>query len=258
MLCLHSIGMDIHHHGDFCIRRPHGSGDWLLVIFKTEATVMLDSAELTVSPGNAVLFAPGEPQFYGSISGAYINHFVHFAGQEIDDFSAFPYNKLLTIGNLREVEELMQMLCREQLSLSVKKDAYVDLLLRLLMLKLTDGCSIGRQAASGVYSAKLNMLRADLYANPGRYESVEEMSASLGLSLSYIHQLYREQFGVSCYEDILEARMNAARYYLQNTTITVREISALCGYENDVVFMRLFKSRTGMTPTTYRNQFVKE
>ena len=37
MLHLHAIGMDIHHHGAFSIQRPHGSGDWLLVIFKTDA-----------------------------------------------------------------------------------------------------------------------------------------------------------------------------------------------------------------------------
>ena len=46
--------------------------------------------------------------------------------------------------------------------------------------------------------------------------------------------------------------MNAARYYLQHTELTVREIAALCGYENDVVFMRLFKGRVGVTPTEYR------
>ena len=33
VLHLHAIGMDIHHHGAFSIQRPHGSGDWLLVIF---------------------------------------------------------------------------------------------------------------------------------------------------------------------------------------------------------------------------------
>lgn len=61
---------------------------------------------------------------------------------------------------------------------------------------------------------------------------------------------------ISCYEDLLASRMNAARYYLQHTELTVREIAALCGYEDDVVFMRLFKGRLGVTPTEYRGHIT--
>lgn len=50
MLHLHAIGMDIHHHGAFSIQRPHGSGDWLLVIFKTDALLTLDGRELPAAP----------------------------------------------------------------------------------------------------------------------------------------------------------------------------------------------------------------
>ena len=122
----------------------------------------------------------------------------------------------------------------------------------MLLIKLSDGCTSRKPTAHGAHVAQMNMLRADLYANPGKYASVPEMASATGLSLSYFHQLYRERFGVSCYEDLLAARMNAARYYLQHTELTVREIAALCGYENDVVFMRLFKGRLGVTPTEYR------
>ena len=252
MLHLHAIGMDIHHHGAFSIQRPHGSGDWLLVIFKTDALLTLDGRELPAAPGSAVLFKPGQQQMYRSVTGAYINHFLHFSGDEADDLSALPCGRLLALSNLREVEELMQLLCREQVSPSEQKDTCVNLLLQLLLIKLSDGCTSRKPTAHGAHVAQMNMLRADLYANPGKYASVTEMASATGLSLSYFHQLYRERFGVSCYEDLLAARMNAARYYLQHTELTVREIAALCGYENDVVFMRLFKGRLGVTPMGYR------
>ena len=68
-----------------------------------------------------------------------------------------------------------------------------------------------------------------------------------------IHFCSRET-SVSCYEDLLAARINAARYYLQQTALSIREIATLCGYENDVVFMRLFKRRMGQTATEFRGQ----
>lgn len=258
MLHLHAIGMDIHHHGDFSIHRPHGSGDWLLVIFKTDALLTLNGKEFLATPDSAILFAPGQPQQYRSVSGAYINHFLHFAGDESNNLSALSGGQLLTLSNVRDVEELMQLLCREQVSSSERKDACMNLLLQLLLIKLVDGCSSIKAAIAGVHADKLNMLRADLYANPSKYASVEEMASSIGLSLSYFHQIYRVQFDISCYKDLLAARMNAARYYLQHTMLTVREIAALCGYENDVVFMRLFKARMGVTPSAYRGLYIQK
>jgi AraC family transcriptional regulator of arabinose operon len=78
------------------------------------------------------------------------------------------------------------------------------------------------------------------------------MAERLALSPSYFQTLYRAEFGVSCYEDVLRAKTRLAQYYLANTTMTVREISGLCGFENDVHFMRQFRKRTGLTALEYR------
>lgn len=260
MFCLHTIGMNIHHHENFTIHRPLGSGDWLLVIFKTNAYITLAGNEISAPPDSAILFSPGTPQYYHSDGNAYINHFLHFSCSTTDissSISKVHYNELLFLNNLKEVEELLHLLCREQVSLSANKKAYVDLLLQMLTLKLADGYAKIATPSAGTYAGALNLLRADIYATPGNYSSVYSMAEKLQLSTSYLHQLYREQFNVSCYEDLLAARTHAACYYLQHTDFSIHEIASLCGYENDVVFMRLFKRRTGQTPTKFRELIRK-
>ena len=37
MFTLNNMGFDICHRGDFSIDRPSGSGDWLIIIFKTQS-----------------------------------------------------------------------------------------------------------------------------------------------------------------------------------------------------------------------------
>ena len=69
--------------------------------------------------------------------------------------------------------------------------------------------------------------------------------------------MYRAEFGVSCYEDVLRAKTGLAEYYLANTDMQVREIAALCGFENDVHFMRQFKRRYNMTPSQFRQKNKK-
>lgn len=74
----------------------------------------------------------------------------------------------------------------------------------------------------------------------------------MNLSPSYFQALYKKNFGISCYEDILSAKIRTGQYYLSTTDIAVKEISNLCGYGNEISFMKIFKKRTGLTPSEYR------
>jgi len=101
-------------------------------------------------------------------------------------------------------------------------------------------------------SESLNMLRAEMYSNAGKFKSVADMAERINVSPSYLHQLYKDQFGISCYDDLLSAKIKTAQYYLGNSTLSVKEISSICGYDNSVCFMRRFKDRVGLTPSEYR------
>ena len=161
----------------------------------------------------------------------------------------------MKLTNTAEAEDIMRMMGREELSDMRSKERYMDLLIRMLLLKLGDGCRCGGSAgAVNPHRAALTGLRAEIYNSAGQFASVDEIAAKVNLSPSYFQRLYKELFGVSCYEDMLSARIKAAGYYLKNTSMSVKEIAAACGYENDVCFMRRFRLRTGMTPTEYREK----
>lgn len=112
----------------------------------------------------------------------------------------------------------------------------------------------GRGAAVSPHSDGLHRLRAEIYGSPAGNYTIEELAARMSLSASYFQTLYRAEFGVSCYEDVLRAKTGLAEYYLANTDMQVREIAALCGFENDVHFMRQFRKRTGSTALEYRRR----
>ena len=71
MISLNAIGKDTRHTGDFCIWRPDGSGDNLLVIFKTSALLIIDGNEITVPPDSLIIYKNGTPQYYKTICGNY-------------------------------------------------------------------------------------------------------------------------------------------------------------------------------------------
>ena len=228
---LHAMGIGYHHDKDFHITRPDGSGDDLLVIFRTPAFVTVDGERIEVPPDAAVLYTKTAPQDYGAVGMDYINDWVHFECDENDIFFErlnIKFNAPTPVSSISGAESALRLLIAQTLG--------------------------GAEVPSAPHSEKLRMLRAEIYGSPSERFTVEGMAARLALSPSYFQTLYRAEFGVSCYEDVLRAKTSLAQYYLANTSISVREIAQLCGFENDVHFMRQFRKRTGQTALEYRRR----
>ena len=250
---LHAMGIGYRHDENFRILRPEGSGDNLLVIFRTPAFVVVDNARVELPADSAVLYKKSALQDYGAVGVGYVNDWVHFECDETDTFferlgirfGQPVYGVPISVGNILELLKL------ENVSDTPKNRECTGLLLRLLIAEVFGG---GSGAAVSPHSDGLRRLRAEIYGSPAKNYTIEGLAAQLSLSASYFQTLYRAEFGVSCYEDVLRARTGLAEYYLANTDMQVREISALCGFENDVHFMRQFRKRTGLTALDYRRR----
>lgn len=256
---LHALGIDYHHSRDFAIERPSGSGDNLLVIFKTAARVRIGDELAVAEPDTAIVYSKNQPQYYRAFGDEFINHWMHFDIEDSEEFfghTQLPFNTIVSISDIGAVEKLLLQLNLEAVSESVNKAECIDLLLRLIMAKL--GGNDKHSHRNSVHYEELRALRAEIYRNPAKCRSISEFAAMVSLSPSHFQALYKSEFGISCYEDVLTARLDMAKYYLKNTFLPVNRIAELCGYENDVHFIRQFKSRTGMTAGEYRKSHKKE
>ena len=250
------MGMDYMHDSSFVIERPNGSGDSLVLIFKTPAVLRLNNNIVHAPVGSAVVYSAEHPQYYGADGGEYINHWVHFeldGGEEYLRRIGLPLNSLIPPSDLAAAERVLELLSIESLSETKGSAESCDLLLRLLLTKLADGMERRAEQASH-HSGALRELRAAIYRSPAECRSIDTLSERLSLSASHFQHLYKQEFGVSCYEDVLAARHAMAKYYLRNTALPISHIAELCGYENDVHFIRQFKKRTGITAGEYRKK----
>jgi AraC family transcriptional regulator of arabinose operon len=53
--------------------------------------------------------------------------------------------------------------------------------------------------------------------------------------------------------DIINSRLEYAKYLLVNSSLSIAAISKMCGYENDTHFMRQFKKFVGLTPSQFKS-----
>ena len=119
--------------------------------------------------------------------------------------------------------------------------------LSILLYKIAD-------YRENTHQNELIALRTRIYNDPARRWTVPLLAQKAARSISYFQHIYRQTFGVSVMEDVTRARIEYAKYLLEGSRDTIAEIAHACGYENDVHFMRQFKTRTKKTPTQWRKE----
>jgi len=90
-----------------------------------------------------------------------------------------------------------------------------------------------------------NLQRTDL--------SNTDLARQLGISEVYLRKLFAAHCGKSPKQYILDARIQKAKELLLDTRCSVTAISELCGFASLYHFCRVFKQRTGFSPTQFSN-----
>lgn len=73
-----------------------------------------------------------------------------------------------------------------------------------------------------------------------------------GYSPDHFARLFKQGFGLSPYQYILERRVERAKALLRDRAHSIAEVAMLCGFASQAHFHTTFKARTGITPGVYR------
>lgn len=85
--------------------------------------------------------------------------------------------------------------------------------------------------------------------------SIREIADYLSLNRSYLTTLFKQQLDLSPQEFLSNYRMEQARYYLLNTSLTIHQIAYSCGYANQLSFSKAFSKHHQIPPREYRNKY---
>lgn len=90
--------------------------------------------------------------------------------------------------------------------------------------------------------------------NYQRSLTVEAIAEVCKLDRSYFSKLFKERKGCPPQEFLIRMRLGKAAEMMKTTSISISDISAACGYPNQLHFSRLFKQRYGVSPRKWRSQ----
>lgn len=77
------------------------------------------------------------------------------------------------------------------------------------------------------------------------------LARQLGISEVYLRKLFLSCYNITPRQYILDLRIRAAKQMIADTPFTITAIAEECGFTSLYHFCRVFKQRTGFTPTQY-------
>lgn len=87
--------------------------------------------------------------------------------------------------------------------------------------------------------------------------SMQDAARAVNYSETYFCKMFKQRYGLSFTAYLAEYRMREARKLLLQPTVNVREVGEKVGYSDATYFSRVFRRHVGMSPSEYRNAFLK-
>jgi len=84
--------------------------------------------------------------------------------------------------------------------------------------------------------------------------SLAIIAEEMCLSPKYLSRMFKKRTGKNYRNFHIEVKIDLARKLLKETSLNVDEISYKLGYQNPESFMRIFKRKTKITPTQFREK----
>ena len=124
-------------------------------------------------------------------------------------------------------------------------------LFKVLFAKMSDE---NVDLLSKPYYHQLISLRREMMLHPEYGWNVEGMAARLNLGRTRFQNIYKDTFGISPIDDVINARISLAKDRLKYTSRSISEVAEFCGYKSTEHFCRQFLKLTGLSPSKFRNE----
>lgn len=137
--------------------------------------------------------------------------------------------------------------------------ASADRLFGALLLELGREAAHVQQIPAGLSRdnvERMNAAAARIRADLATPLTVEALAREMGYSVSHFSRTFAAVTGVRPQEFAIHARVDRARELLATTSLSVGEVAAAVGFAEIFYFSRLFKQRTGTTPSEFRRNLL--
>lgn len=230
---------------------------YLLFITGGKLKVDINGETKLMGTGDFVIFPPKYKYRYEIGANSAISYlFVHFTGSHVTEYlDALKMTENPIVRHARFGEEIALAISSFFLdyeSGSEIKDVALSVDFSRILLMLS------KEAHNASRARLISKSLAFINENYMKEIRIPELAALEGLSVSRYNFLFKECVGTSPVKYMTNLRMRQARLLLDSTSLSVKQIGEMVGYEDNHFFSKLFKACVGTSPVSYRKSGREE
>ena len=228
------------------------------IVYITRGRGIFETAEtgrIPINPGQIILLFPGVWHRYRPLKKTgWDESWIGFNGEVADRIMKGFFSRkkaVLSVGYDQELVDIIHSIA----NLAVEAPPGFQLIMAARTteaLALVRSLSMSFNEADREIARKIQQARYHLLHQSMEEINMNDLARQIGMSYSRFRSLFKEHTGSSPHQYLLSIRMNKARELLRHTELPVSDIAYRTGFSSPYYFARLFKTKTGRTPSDYR------
>jgi len=239
---------------------PRGSAEWSFefTIHGRERIIAPDGSVTLVGEGAAVLIKPGTPRNLGQAADCrnWTRFYCIFTPPpDWQRLLLWPeiYPGAMTLAFENPLRQKIEAALEQAHEVQRSAWEFRAEMTKNLMEQVLLWCHTANPASrhAGMHEGILKAMHfiSRRFAEP---IGIDEVARHAGLSRSHFIRLFHEQTGITPRRFIEDCRLGEAAHLLRTRNLSAAEIGFSCGFHDPARFSRVFKSRTGQSPSELR------
>ncbi len=125
----------------------------------------------------------------------------------------------------------------------------------LLSLIMEDCWTAEKEGYNSPKKQNLFEIKEYIDTNISEKITLDELSEKFFVNKFYLTRIFKDQFGISVNNYIIQQRITYAKRLLRFSDMTIEEIAATCGISDGNYFAKVFKKVEGVSPREFRRRW---
>ncbi len=233
-------------------------------------SLLLDGVPVSLSEGQLIIYAPNAEHKAIGKSNA-LSDIISFESDT--DIIGCLYNKVITLNMrqrkmIREIVSIGESIFRatspdaERVGMLPKDGTNAFELqalknrFELFLLDVYQSCT--ENSSTSYPQAEYGVVKEFIKQNINRDLSLDDIAKGCSLSISKLKGVCKDACGLSPISLFISLKLEEAQKMIAETQLNFTEISEKLGFSSVHYFSKLFKKKTGLTPTEYARSIAKK
>lgn len=229
------------------------------IITKGNGILKYQDITYNLSQGDCVFIDCQKPYAHQSSENLWEIKWIHFFGSNIKSI----YEKYTELGgepsfkahNVETYIQIWEQLFHQASSTAYMKDMEIFSSLATLLTALLNESNHNINAYSVHSKQDLQKIKEYLDEHHSEKITLDELSSKFYVNKFYLTRIFKEQFGISITNYLIQIRITHAKRLLRFTDLSIDKISHECGMNDANYFSRIFKKVEGITPGQFRKMW---